>query len=115
MKHYLAVLNTLESAKREIGDYAVEKRITRAQRSIMRYALQGEYRRKKVDKFFLTLEEEDFAKRRDGKIGAIKRVRERTGMGLKESKDHVEGWMQEKLGFTHWPPDPNGPFYRPGV
>jgi ribosomal protein L7/L12 len=110
MKHYLAVLNTLESAKRETGDYAIEKRITRAQRSIMRYALQGEYRRKPKntgttpagDLYYLTEEEATYARQRNGKIPAIRLVRERTGMGLVEAKHHVEGWMREHLGFDRW-------------
>jgi large subunit ribosomal protein L7/L12 len=33
--------------------------------------------------------------RRKNKIEAIKLVRERTGLGLKEAKDQVEAWEQE--------------------
>jgi ribosomal protein L7/L12 len=37
------------------------------------------------------------------KIPAIKKIRERTGLGLKEAKDMAERWMSINLGFTNWP------------
>src|SRR5688572_20650980 len=36
--------------------------------------------------------------RAKNKIGAIKLVRERTGLGLKEAKDQVEAWEREAGG-----------------
>lgn len=36
------------------------------------------------------------------KIPAIKLLRERTGMGLKEAKDAVEAYMQKVFGYTHY-------------
>jgi ribosomal protein L7/L12 len=51
----------------------------------------------------LTYAEQEWARRADGKIQAIKAVRERTRLGLKEAKDLVEAWMQKNLGFTYHP------------
>jgi ribosomal protein L7/L12 len=51
----------------------------------------------------LTKAEQLKARETYGKIPAIKMVRERTGVGLKEAKDAVENWMGKNLGYTHVP------------
>jgi ribosomal protein L7/L12 len=56
----------------------------------------------------LTWAEVEKARDPDGKIPAIKMVRERLmkdgkPFGLKEAKDLVEGWMQKHLGFINHP------------
>jgi len=38
----------------------------------------------------------------ENKIPAIKLLRERTGMGLKEAKDAVEAYMQKVFGYTSY-------------
>jgi ribosomal protein L7/L12 len=55
----------------------------------------------------LTADERTLACQVDGKIPAIKLVRERCRCGLKEAKDAVDNWMKKNLGFTSHP--------RPGV
>lgn len=59
----------------------------------------------------LTADERTLACQVNGKIPAIKLVRERCGknsngvykLGLKEAKDAVENWMKKNLGFTSHP------------
>lgn len=60
-----------------------------------------------VNQSGLTVEEEDYA-RTGQKIYAIKSVRERLGIGLKESKDLVEDWMSKHVlnPFPNLPPLP---------
>lgn len=48
-------------------------------------------------------EEEIALVRDDKKIGAIKEYRQRTGLGLREAKDAVEGWMLKNLGYANKP------------
>jgi ribosomal protein L7/L12 len=62
----------------------------------------------------LTPEEAKLASDRNGKIPAIKLVRERRRkynpdgtFGLKEAKDLVEDWMEKHLGFRSWPRQDN--------
>lgn len=44
------------------------------------------------------------------KINAIKEMRSRTGLGLKEAKDAVEAWMLKNLGYSTNQPNPPSPF-----
>ena len=57
----------------------------------------------------LTYEEQQIASRRDarlgtvgcGRISAIKAVKERLHIGLKEAKDMVDKWMDKNLGTNY--------------
>lgn len=57
----------------------------------------------------LTPGEAELARKKDGKIAAIKAVRQRRvdegqPYDLRVAKDIVENWMQKHLGFMCWPP-----------
>lgn len=55
------------------------------------------------------LNEKEIALVRDNKkIAAIREYRVRTGIGLYDAKDAVEGWMLKNLGYVNKPHQRNG-------
>lgn len=100
-------LNSVDIAQQIVEEHDNNLAIVRAARKLQAVLLKHALDTVKPPKLKLThgltAEEASFAKKRDGKIQAIKLYRDRTGQDLRQSKEVVEKYMQRMLGFTHWP------------